>query len=265
MTGLAAPNRRHLALGEVGSTNSVALDAARAGDPGRLWVTAARQSAGRGRRNRPWVSEAGNLYASLLLIDPAPLEDMMNLPLVAAVGIRQGLAELAGTAPVRFTIKWPNDILAPAGKCAGILVESERLAGGRLAVVVGFGVNVAHVPGDLPYAVTSLHREGIDAPLAAVFACAAAGLEDALSRWRSGRDFAAIRMSWLEHAAGLGAPCTVNLPDGAVAGVFETIDETGRMVLIGADGARRAISAGDLFFSALGEQAGNTSGEARRP
>jgi len=62
---------RHEALSEVGSTNTECLARARAGEAGLLWLTATRQTDGRGRRGRAWTSEPGNLYASLLLIDPA--------------------------------------------------------------------------------------------------------------------------------------------------------------------------------------------------
>jgi len=55
----------------VSSTNAEALERARSGERGPLWVAAQCQSAGRGRRGRTWVSEPGNLYASLLLTDPS--------------------------------------------------------------------------------------------------------------------------------------------------------------------------------------------------
>ena len=51
----------------VGSTNAMALDAARAGDPGRLWIVSGRQDSGRGRRGRAWETPAGNLAATLLV------------------------------------------------------------------------------------------------------------------------------------------------------------------------------------------------------
>jgi BirA family biotin operon repressor/biotin-[acetyl-CoA-carboxylase] ligase len=240
--------RRHLALDEVGSTNSVALDAARAGDPGPLWVTAERQSAGRGRRARPWVSERGNLYASLLLIDAAPLDDLQNLPLVAAVGVRNGLAALKGAGQLDIRIKWPNDILVNGRKSVGILLESERLADGRFATVIGCGVNVENVPTDTPYPVTGLRREGLGASVAEVFAALAGGVEAALAVWQRGRNFAAIRQTWIDHAAGIGLPCTVRATDAVIEGVFVDLDDTGRLILAEAGGNRRSISAGDLFL-----------------
>ena len=62
---------RHLPLGDVGSTNAELLERARKGEEAGLWITAERQLTGRGRRGRIWSSEPGNLYSSLLLIDPA--------------------------------------------------------------------------------------------------------------------------------------------------------------------------------------------------
>ncbi|BDA84460.1 biotin--[acetyl-CoA-carboxylase] ligase [Aureimonas sp. SA4125] len=240
--------RRHLALDEVGSTNVVALDAARAGDPGSLWVTAERQSAGRGRRARPWVSERGNLYASLLLIDPAGMVDLQNLPLVAAVGVRNGLATLEGAARRDIRIKWPNDILVNGRKCVGILLESERLSDGRFAIVIGCGVNVENVPDDTPYPVTGLRREGVTASVSDVFAALATGVEQALALWQRGRNFSAVRQTWIDHAAGIGMPCTVRMNNAVIEGTFVDLDDTGRLILADDSGGRRSISAGDLFL-----------------
>ena len=69
-TGLAGA--RHLSFDTLGSTNAEALARARAGERGPLWISARSQDAGRGRRGNNWVSPPGNLYATLLLIDPSP-------------------------------------------------------------------------------------------------------------------------------------------------------------------------------------------------
>lgn len=244
--------RRRLALDVVGSTNVVALEAARASDPGRLWVTATRQSAGRGRRGRAWVSEAGNLYASLLLVDPARSDELLNLPLVVALGVRNGLASLTSGDRPSVAIKWPNDILIDGRKSVGILIESERLPDGRTAVVIGCGVNIEHCPTDTAYPVTSLRQAGIGASVEATFEALAGGVEEALAAWDGGRNFAAIRESWLAHAAGVGGPCTVNLAEGSLTGRFVGLDGDGRLILEQDGGGRRSISAGDLFLLGSG-------------
>lgn len=254
-----ASQRRVLDLGEVNSTNSVALEAARSGDPGPLWVTARRQTKGRGRQGREWISVDGNLYASLLLLDPAPIGELARMPLVAAVGVRSALARLCDRTHVKVAIKWPNDILLNGDKAVGILLESERLPDGRLAVVTGCGINVAGGPNDNPYPVTSLRQQGVDVSFEAVFASLAEGVEQAYARWNGGRNFAATREEWLRNAVGIGGPIRVTLSDRSIEGIFETLDEDGRIVLIAEDGNRRRISAGDIFLLGASEAAGGPS------
>lgn len=243
------PDYRHVALGDVGSTNSEAMARARAGDPGNLWVTARRQLAGRGRRGRPWVSEEGNLYASLLLVDPAPVARLGTLPLVAAVAVYRALRPLFARTPQALAIKWPNDILVDGRKINGILLESESLPGGRMAVVVGCGINCRHHPDNPAYPATDLADCGIDRAPADLFPALARAMAGTLMEWNRGAGFAAVREAWLLAARGIGERVTVNLHEGQVAGVFEEIDADGYLCLLTEDGARRRISAGDLFFT----------------
>ncbi len=86
---------RLIAYDTLGSTNAEALARARAGERGPLWITAARQTAGRGRRGNVWVSEPGNLYASLLLTDAAPAAHLPELCFVAALALRDAARTVA--------------------------------------------------------------------------------------------------------------------------------------------------------------------------
>src|SRR5215472_11412755 len=99
----------------LGSTNAEALSLARQGERGPLWVTADRQSAGRGRRGRAWISPPGNLYASLLLTGPAAAEHWPQLSFVAALAIHDAVVEVADLKP-QLAIKWPNDLLLAGAK-----------------------------------------------------------------------------------------------------------------------------------------------------
>ena len=69
-----------------------------------------RQSGGRGRNGRVWPSEPGNLYASLLLIDPAPPARAAELGFVAGLALADALRQILRGDPA-LRIKWPNDIL----------------------------------------------------------------------------------------------------------------------------------------------------------
>jgi BirA family biotin operon repressor/biotin-[acetyl-CoA-carboxylase] ligase len=242
------PGWRHLALEDTGSTNTEAMRLAREGDPGRLWVTARRQIEGRGRRGRPWVSEAGNLYASLLLLDPGAPSAIAALPLVAALGVYRALKPLFVRTPQALAIKWPNDILVDGAKINGILLESGQIAGGRLAVVIGCGINCRHHPSDTLYRATDLAACGLDVGPEEMFRRLAPAMAETLAQWDRGAGFGAIRDDWLRAARGIGEAVTVSLPQGRITGTFENIDGDGYLCLLLPDGRRERIPAGDLFF-----------------
>src|SRR5580700_9595419 len=102
---------RLIACGEVASTNTQALAFARRGERGPLWVTARRQTEGRGRRGNSWVSDTGNLFASLLLTDPAPPAQAAQLSFVSALAVYDAVAALAPAVAPLLSLKWPNDVL----------------------------------------------------------------------------------------------------------------------------------------------------------
>lgn len=239
---------RRLALAEVASTNASALEAARSGDAGNLWVTSIRQSAGKGRRGRPWASEPGNLYASLLLVHSAPASRVGTLPLVAGLGVHRALRPFFAANPQALAIKWPNDLLVDGRKICGILLESEMLPDGRMAVVIGCGINCATHPENPLYPATDLAECGVEAGPEEIFPSLAAEVARVLAEWNAGAGFAGIREDWLLAADGKGSPVTVRWHDSEATGLFEDIDRDGYL-LLNVGGERRRISAGDLFFS----------------
>ena len=133
---------------ETASTNDVAREWALAGAPDGAVVVAARQTRGRGRRERTWDSPAGaGLYASFVLRPEGPADQAPNLAIVAGMAAFRAL-EKAGVKDL--SIKWPNDVLAGGQKICGVLVEP-RLGAGRIEfAVVGIGINVGQAAGDFP-------------------------------------------------------------------------------------------------------------------
>jgi BirA family transcriptional regulator, biotin operon repressor / biotin---[acetyl-CoA-carboxylase] ligase len=237
-----------LALATIGSTNAEALARAQAGEGGPLFIVAERQSAGRGRRGREWVSEPGNLYATLLLVDPAPAAVSPQLCFVSALALHDAVLDAcAGLSPARLKLKWPNDLLLDGAKVAGILVEGATLAGGKLAAAIGIGVNCAHHPAETPYPANDFAGAGLDLPPAKLLTRLGERMSERLQQWHRGEGFAAIRAAWLLRATGLGDAIQVRLPDRTLAGTFEAVDEEGALLLRRADGACEAISAGDVF------------------
>lgn len=247
----------------VGSTNALALERAREGDPGNLWVAASQQTGGRGRRGRPWATPPGNLAATLLLVDAFEASHAATLGFVAGLALGDALAAVVPTARVavgvdganaahdRFELKWPNDVLADGAKLAGILLESTMIDNKRLALAVGIGVNVTSHPQDVPYPATSLAELNAQVDAGQLFLALSDAWIDNVRMWNGGRGLAAIRERWLKHAAGLGAEVSVRSEGRVVRGIFETIDDLCRFVIREDDGSRIRIAAGDVHFGAV--------------
>ena len=239
---------RVLRLDTTQSTNADALGLARDGENGPLWIVAREQSHGRGRRGRAWQSPAGNLYASLLLIEPCAPDVAPQLGFVAGVALIDAIGDLIGAAhPVK--LKWPNDLLSDGAKLAGILIEGSRRADGAFLCVIGIGVNCRSHPAELPYAATHLAEiAGHDAAPDTLLPLLDRAVLRRLAEWDAGRNFNAIREAWLFHAAGQGGSVEAILHDRTIRGRFETIDAQGRMI-VATDRGPHVVDAGDVCFT----------------
>jgi len=230
-------------VAETGSTNADLL-----GEAGSLpegtWLRAERQTGGRGRLGRTWVSPAGNLYASTLVHLGAGDPPAATLALVAAVALHEAASAWAPGQSEALRIKWPNDLMAGSAKLAGILLER---AGD--AVVIGFGVNLAETPAGLDRPATTLAAIGGAAADPALFLDdLARAFATWLGRWRAG-GVAAIRPAWQARAHATGTPLAAQGRDGARReGLFEDLDASGALRLRLADGTIETIHAGDVFL-----------------
>jgi len=251
----ASAGYRLVAFNRIGSTNAEAVARARDGERGPVWFVTSEQTAGRGRRHRAWIAPRGNLASSVL-------EVMSVAPAVAAtLGFAAGLAleaalralsieatsRSSGSDELRFSLKWPNDVLAGPHKLAGILLEAEPVGGG-LAVVVGIGTNVVAAPEGTPTPATSLRTLGIDVSAEALFSALSDSWAEFRNVWDHGRGFGEIRRSWLQRATGLGQAVAIKTGGTPIEGVFETLDEQGCMIVRTAGGRKVPITAGDVYF-----------------
>jgi BirA family biotin operon repressor/biotin-[acetyl-CoA-carboxylase] ligase len=240
---------RLIAYETLGSTNAQALARGRAGERAPLWITAARQTAGRGRRGNAWVSEPGNLYASLLLTDAAPAGHLAELCFVVALAVQDAVSAVAPSLSASLKLKWPNDLLLEGAKLAGILIEAESVRG-TTHIAAGIGVNCAHHPATSAYPVTDLATHGCAVTPAALLVALSGAMAARIAQWDRGGGFAAIRSEWLSHAVGLGGDIRVRLSERELTGTFETLDQTGRLMLRLPGGSIEAITAGEIFTPA---------------
>jgi BirA family biotin operon repressor/biotin-[acetyl-CoA-carboxylase] ligase len=219
--------RLHLRLTD--STNTRAHELAAAGAPHGTLVTAAEQSAGRGRQGRTWSAPAGqSLLCSVVVRDPPPL-----------VSLLAGVATAEAVGPAA-QLKWPNDVYVARRKVAGILVEGRPQEGWG---IIGVGVNVAVAPESFPADVAdragtlALGREAIEPTLARLLA--------ALERWLAApaeKVLDAVRA----RDALLGQ--TVTWAGGTARGAG--IDDHGRLLVDTPDG-RQALNAGEVHLGGL--------------
>jgi BirA family transcriptional regulator, biotin operon repressor / biotin---[acetyl-CoA-carboxylase] ligase len=246
---------RLAAFDQIGSTNAEAMSRARDGERGPMWFVTTEQTAGRGRRHRPWIAPRGNLASSILEVMDVSPAVAATLGFAAGLALEAALRTISveaalrsgGSGQLRFGLKWPNDVLAGGQKLAGILLEAEALQNG-LAVVVGIGTNVVAAPEGTPTPATSLNALGIQVGAEELFKALSDAWVEFRGIWDHGRGFAEIRKLWLERAAGLGERVAIQTGNSTLEGTFDTIDETGCLIVRTAEGKRVPVAAGEVYF-----------------
>ncbi|GAA3017524.1 biotin--[acetyl-CoA-carboxylase] ligase [Actinokineospora globicatena] len=247
----AALHGTYAAVDVVDSTGSTNADlvAAAGSAADRTVLIAEQQTAGRGRRARDWVSPpATGLYLSVLLRpEGVPVSRYGSLSLVAGVA----LIRTARHAGVIASLKWPNDLLAGVNmaKCAGVLAEATPNA-----VVVGVGLNVAALPGEVPVGpgglpATSLAQEGGSGDRTEVAIALLRAFAEAERSWRGAQGdlvTSGLLTEYRGSCATLGQRIRVELPDGSnLQGLATDVDGEGRLV-VDVNGTARTLSAGDV-------------------
>ncbi|ABC82158.1 biotin--[acetyl-CoA-carboxylase] ligase [Anaeromyxobacter dehalogenans] len=231
---------------ELASTNDRARELAEEGAVHGEVVIAERQTAGRGRRGRAWISPPRkNLYFSVVLRPDLPPARAPEITLVASLAVCDALRQ----AGVDAGIKWPNDVLAGGRKIAGILTELAAEQDRVHWMVVGVGVNVNAGADDFPddlrgEATSVLLERGEPAPRALFAAACLTALEGWLDVHEE-RGFAPIREAWRERSVTLGREVRVAVDGGELAGTAEDIDEAGALLVRTASGLERVL-AGDV-------------------
>ena len=214
---------------------------------GPIWILALEQTAARGRRGRAWAMPAGNFAATYVMHPTEPPERVALRTFVASLALNDALVAATGRAEC-FALKWPNDVLLNGGKVAGILLERT----GAAHLSIGIGINLAAAPSvadveDGAVRPVSLQDEtGIlvtPEEFLDLLAPAYAHWETQFTTY----GFAPIRTAWLGRAAKLGDVIRARTVTNEAVGTFETVDETGQLVLSTAKG-RVSIPAADVFF-----------------
>ena len=243
-------------LDEAASTNAEAMARALAIGPSGhampFWVLATRQTAGRGRSGRSWVSVPGNLHASLAVTVAAAPAEAACLSLVAGVAVARMLRAHARARPDAIILKWPNDILVGRAKAGGILIETTRhsqahpSAPASIIAIVGIGLNLAHAPAlDSAPTATLADARVVLSPQQAVDALSEQFL-DLLALWQSPGGLSQIISLWQSLATPVGEPMSVHAGAASVNGNFAGLDRDGALLLDTGGPIPRRFTFGDV-------------------
>ena len=230
---------------EVGSTNQVVADRARAGAGEGLVVVAEHQRAGQGRLGRVWEAPRGaGLTFSVLLHPPVADRRWPWLPLLTGTAVIEAVTAAGGPACL---LKWPNDVLLDGLKLAGVLAERVGTPSGP-AAVVGIGLNVSQTPAELPVpTAVSLAAAGHVVDRTVLLRAVVERLQALYADWvRDGAgDGARARHRYLALSDTVGREVRVELPRGVLEGRALDVDEDGALVVT-SGGRTHHVTAGDV-------------------
>ena len=248
--GLVDPGSIWTRVEEVASTGSTNADVrARAvgGADEGLVLSADEQTAGRGRLGRRWTAPPGSGLAVSVLLRPSarPAAQGGGMPLLVGLAAVDAVDAVVEGTRLPVGLKWPNDVMIGECKVGGVLVERVETGLGP-AAVAGLGLNVSMEEPQLPVpTATSLLAEGATVDRRALLRAYLASLDSRYRAWRAG---GSPREEYRQRCSTLGRDIRVLLPGDApdVVGVAADVDESGRLIVVVANGSRVALSSGEV-------------------
>ncbi len=226
---------------ELTSTMDKAKELARKGCPHFTTVIAGRQSSGRGRLRREWLSEIGGLYFTMVLRPELPPVLSFNASFLASLTLARLLQEIFG---IDARVKWPNDILVDERKISGMLAELEAESDRIVYINIGVGININNDPSLVEPAATSLKnilgRE--------------VSKKDILSRYLDAFEqrlqtsaFDRVIEEWKQYTVTLNRDVRVVTTHEVFEGKAIDVDDSGALVLKCTDGSQKSVLYGDCF------------------
>lgn len=240
---------------ETDSTNIRIRRLAEEGADEGILAVADKQTAGRGRRGRTWLSPAGkNIYMSLLLRPDVEPRAAAMLNLVMGLAVAQAIEEIAG---LKADIKWPNDVVVNGKKVTGILTEMDMEADYIRNVIIGIGINTNQASceefdEEFRAHATSLRIEsGHLINRAELIARAMAFFEKAYGLFLETGDLSLVKDEFTKHLINVDKCVRVLDPAGEYEGIARGITNTGELLVEKEDGSTIQVYAGEVSVRGL--------------
>lgn len=232
------------------STNDEAFGRAEAGAPEWSCFVAETQTAGRGRLDRHWFSQSGNLYASIILRPKIIPSHAPQLNFVAALAVDDTLRFLCPLSGLEMRLKWPNDVWIKQKKIAGILTELAAEGNRVKFVVLGIGINVNQkvFSNEISTRAISLfhllHKKiSVDLVLNQLLAY----LKQRYGLYCD-KGFSPIQKEWEEKSKLLGKKVMISDPNQSIEGIFQGLSDDGALLLKDDKQHIHRIYTGDLTW-----------------
>jgi BirA family biotin operon repressor/biotin-[acetyl-CoA-carboxylase] ligase len=226
---------------EVSSTMDIARDLARKNCPEFSVVVAGRQTAGRGRLNRQWLSDDGGLYFTVVLRPDIAVPISSRVNFLASLTMARVLRQ---RFQIEAAVKWPNDILVKERKLSGMLSELEAEADQVFFINIGMGINVNNDPGEIEPAGISLKALlGRDVSRIELLA----GFLDEFEKRLAGTDFENVVSEWKKYTITLQRRVKIVTRQETCEGLALDVDENGALIVELDDGTLKQIIYGDCF------------------
>ena len=200
-------------------------------------ILANQQSKGRGRYNRQWISEIGNLYFSLVLDGKIAnknlgLNQISTLSLVANIALNLTIKTISQAQNIEINIanKWPNDLLIENKKVAGILLENIIINNNCEFIILGIGVNINNNPQNTLFQATNLQQLKIAVNAEILLKNFLENFNNFFEIWQN-FGFKNLRDLWLKDAYNFHKEIVVGDLESRINGIFEDLDEFGNLIL----------------------------------
>ena len=226
---------------ELSSTMDSAKGLARKNCPDFTVVIAGRQTKGRGRLNRQWLSDDGGLYFTLVLRPNIPLPMSSRVNFLASLTLARVLRDMY---QIEAAVKWPNDILVDDRKLSGMLSELEAEADRVFFINIGMGINVNNDPtGVEPGAISLKNMLGREISRVRLLSRFLDEFEDRLKN----AEFENIISEWKQYTVTLQRQVRIVTQREVTEGLAVDVDENGALIVRLADGSIKKIIYGDCF------------------
>ena len=226
---------------ELPSTMDAARDLARKKCPDFTVVVAGRQTRGRGRLKRQWLSDDGGLYFTMVLRPDIPVLLSSRVNFLASLTLARVLRELF---QIDAAVKWPNDILVAGLKISGMLSELEAESDRVLFINIGMGINVNNDPAVVEPGASSLKKiTGREISKKMLLARFLDEFEKRLKRV----EFENVISEWKKYTVTLNRQVKIVTHKEVSEGLAVDVEQDGALVLELADGTHKKIVYGDCF------------------